>query len=429
MTESSQEHAGKGHNVLVSIFAALCSFGVYSCMFGFRKPITVAAFKGMIFLGVSYKVWVIVAQVAGYMLSKFYGIKFISSIEPSRRAGMMVLMILAAWGALLLFAITPAPYNIFFMLLNGFPLGLMWGLVFSYLEGRSTTEAMGAFLCTSFILSSGVTKSIGKWLLQDYHLSENWMPFLTGLIFIIPFILFVWLLNKIPPPSEYDKRMRTERKPMTQGERRDFVRQYWPGLALIVATYVLLTVMRDFRDNFANELWTELGYGNQASAFTKSEVPASILVLALVGLLVLVKSNIKAFMINHAVILLGYLVCILATVGFQRSAVSGPQWMTILGIGLYFAYVPFNSLFFERMIASYRIRGNVGFVMYIADSFGYVGTVTVLLFKEFSGIHLSWTSFYITMLLAFSGLSLLGTCLSIVYFLRKYRLIKGPVPS
>ena len=35
--------------------------------------------------------------------------------------------------------------------------------------------------------------------------------------------------------------------------------------------YVLLTAFRDFRDNFAAEIWTALGYGGEAGIFTASE--------------------------------------------------------------------------------------------------------------------------------------------------------------
>jgi hypothetical protein len=70
----------------VAFYAAVTSFGVYFCMYAFRKPFTAAGFEGQSFLNVSYKVWLVTAQVLGYMLSKFYGIKFISSISSNKRA-------------------------------------------------------------------------------------------------------------------------------------------------------------------------------------------------------------------------------------------------------------------------------------------------------------------------------------------------------
>ena len=46
------------------------------------------------------------------------------------------------------------------------------------------------------------------------------------------------------------------------------------------------------------------------------------------------------------------------------------------------------------MLSVYKIKGNIGFVMYIADAFGYLGTVLVLLIKEFVIIKYSWVNFF-----------------------------------
>ncbi|MGN6616665.1 MAG: DUF5690 family protein [Ilyomonas sp.] len=404
----------------LSLYAAICSFGVYFCMFAFRKPFTAAGFEGMYFLHVDYKVWLVTAQVIGYMLSKFYGIRFISGMPPQKRASAMVWLILVAWAALLLFAIIPAPYNIIFLLINGFPLGMFWGIVFSYLEGRKTTELMGAILATSFIFSSGVVKTIGKSIVLNWHITEMWMPFVTGAFFVTPILLFTWLLNHAPPPTEEDIKMRSVRKPMSKAERKIFLSKFLPGIVIIVFTYVLLTIMRDFRDNFANEIWTELGYGDKAAIFTKTEVPVSVIVLLCMSLLILVKNNIRAFMINHYIIISGYVVALLSTFLFMKSFISPYVWMTLVGTGLYLSYVPFNALYFERMIASYRVKSNVGFLIYISDSFGYLGTVLVLFLKEFIGLHLSWTSFFINAVLILTFFCIAGTVIAAVYFKKKH---------
>ena len=407
---------------LVSVYAAVCSFGVYFCMYAFRKPFTAAGFEGISFLSIPYKVWLVIAQVIGYMLSKFYGIRFISGLDKSKRAISIITLILTAWLALLLFAIVPPPYGIFFLLINGFPLGLVWGLVFSYLEGRRATEFMGTVLSVSFIFSSGVVKTVGKSLVIDKHISELWMPFITGALFVIPMLLFVWLLNQVPPPTDEDIRQRTVRKPMTKTERKVFVATFLPGIIIIVASYVLLTVLRDFRDNFANELWTEVGYGNQPQIFTTTETIISLIVLLCMSALMLVKNNIKAFLINHYIIISGYVVALLATLLFMNGITSAVVWMTMVGTGLYLSYVPFNALYYERMIAGFRINGNVGFLMYISDSFGYLGSVIVLLAKSFFGLQLSWTSFFINLVLLISLFGIVATLAAAVYFKRKYRL-------
>ena len=81
-------------------------------MYAFRKPFTVATFEDLSFAGVDYKIVLIIAQVLGYMLSKFIGIKVISELQPNKRIYYLLGLILAAELSLLLFGITPAPYNI-----------------------------------------------------------------------------------------------------------------------------------------------------------------------------------------------------------------------------------------------------------------------------------------------------------------------------
>ena len=71
-------------------------------------------------------------------------------------------MVLIAGISWLFFAIVPPPYNIVFLFTNGFPLGLVWGMIFGYMEGRRYTEVLGAGLSVSFIFSAGLAKSAGK---------------------------------------------------------------------------------------------------------------------------------------------------------------------------------------------------------------------------------------------------------------------------
>ena len=66
------------------------------------------------------------------------------------------------------------------LFLNGLPLGTVWGVVFSFLEGRRTSEILGAGLSCAYVVASGAVKSIGATLLE-HGISEAWMPAVTGL--------------------------------------------------------------------------------------------------------------------------------------------------------------------------------------------------------------------------------------------------------
>ena len=82
-----------------------------------------------------------------------------------RRAFGILLLIVWAELALLLFGLTPRPWNAVWLFANGLSLGMVFGLVLGFLEGRRVTEALTAGLCCSFILADGVMKSLGTWLL------------------------------------------------------------------------------------------------------------------------------------------------------------------------------------------------------------------------------------------------------------------------
>ena len=125
-------------------------------------------------------------------------------------------------------------------------------------------------------------------------------------------------------------------------------------------------------------------------------------------------------MINHYIVIAGYVVTLISTLLFSNQQINGVVWMIMAGTGLYLSYVPFNALYFERMIASYKVKGNVGFIMYIADAFGYLGSVLVLFIKQFFGLNLSWTSFFINAVFIISAFGITGTILAAIYFRKKY---------
>ncbi|HVY73271.1 MAG TPA: DUF5690 family protein [Puia sp.] len=415
----------------VALYAAVISFLTYATVYGFRKGFTVCSFEGISYAGISYKVWLVIAQVFGYACSKFYGIRFISEMKKIGRGKLILLLTGISWLGLLLFALVPAPWNIPFMLVNGFPLGIIWGVVFSYVEGRQATDFIGAALSVSFIFSSGFVKSVAEFMRIHFAVSEYWVPFVTGLVFALPLVLFVYLLERTPPPTEEDKKLRTDRPPMPAEKRREFVRMFLPGLIAALSIYVFATLFRDIRDNFIADMWRENGYGDQPAVFTQTETPVTLILLLLMSSMILVKNNIRALVYTHYIIIAGFLLTGGASLLFLYGEMSAFWWLTLVGLGLYTAYIPFNCIFFERLIASFKFPGNVGFLIYVADSFGYFGSMGVLVSKEILKIKMQWTSFYSHGVVWLSVLGVGGAILSLVYFAGKYKkqVVSEPVPN
>jgi MFS family permease len=386
----------KTNPILFTVYASVVAFCLYTCVYAFRKTFAVATFEGMMVAGISYKVWLVTFQVIGYALSKFIGIKVVSELKAAARMRGIFFMVLVAAVSWLLFALVPAPYNIIFLFMNGLPLGMVWGMVFSYLEGRSMTEVLGAALSVSFIFSAGLCRTVGALIMQHFGTSEQWMPFVTSCLFALPFLVFLFLLDQLPPPSAQDEALRAKRMPMDAEARKKFIRTFLPGIVLFVIAYMLLTAFRDFRDNFSAEIWSSLGMGNDASIYTSTEIPVSIFVLICMASLMLVKNNKHALMLNHAIIIFGLLLIGLANFLFEQSIINATVWMTLIGTGLYLGYIPFNSIFFDRLLAAFSYVGTVGFIMYVSDSFGYLGSIGVLFYKEFGYANASWLDFFIS---------------------------------
>lgn len=406
--------------VLLGGVAAFC---VYLSMYAFRKPfaaaayIDVAGWSGVI----DFKVALVIAQVVGYALSKLVGVKLISELTGARRGAAILGLIGASWLALVLFAVVPAPWKIFALFLNGLPLGLIWGLVFSYLEGRRTSEVLGAILCASFIVASGVVKSTAVWLMTAHAVTEWWMPAATGALFMPLLALSVVGLSRMPQPDADDIAERVERRPMYAAQRRAFLKQYGFGVLLLVLAYVMLTAFRDFRDNFAAEIWIELGYAGASSVFTASELPVALITLAALGGLMLVKDNRRALMAVHAITGFGLALIGLSTLAFQHGYLAPLPWMIASGAGLYLAYTPFNAMLFDRLIAATRQVGTAGFLIYLADASGYLGSVALTLGRNLGSVSMPWLAFFMASAGWVSFIGCVLTIFSALYFARKLR--------
>lgn len=382
---------GKNRPALV-LWALVASFGAYFCMYAFRKPFNTGLYENLELWGVSYKTILILTQVAGYMVSKFVGIKIISELKPSGRTVLALVLIGVAQVSLLFFGLVPYPYNFVFLFLNGLPLGMVYGVLFSYLEGRRVTETIVMGLGISIIVASGILKTI---YLEVHTLlpeiSEFWMPFLIGCLFLPLFFFFMWMMSVLPAPDARDIASRTSREPMTATDKRLVLRQYGVPVLCYIVVYALLTMVRDFRDNFAVEIWNEIDSNWQSGVLAQTELIAGMVVLCVIGSLSIVRDNRLGFALINGIMLFGLMLAALATLFFKQGMVSGYQWMLALGIGTFLAYITAQTVLFERMIALFKIKANAGFLVYLCDSTGYLGSVALLVYKEFFTRKRQWS--------------------------------------
>jgi hypothetical protein len=328
-------------------------------------------------------------------------------------------MIFAAQLTLLCFAILPGNLRIAAIFLNGLSLGMVWGLVVWYLEGRRVSEMLLAGLSCSFIVASGVVKDIGLWLMSAHKVDQFWMPFVTGLIFFVPFLASVWLLNQIPQPTDEDVQARVQRRRMDGAQRWSFVKQFLPGLVMLLIAYFFLTAYRDFRDAFGKEIFTQLGYGEKPAIFTRCELWVAFGVVAALAMLNVIKSNRWGLIGAFAVMTTGAAMMGVGTLLYDAGRIGGLTWMVLCGLGSYLAYVPYGSVLFDRLIASTQAVGTAVFAIYVADAIGYGGAITVMLSKDLIAGDVSRLEFfrYLTYFMSVLGTVLLiASCCYFLWF-------------
>ena len=418
----------------MNAYIVITAFIAYFCFYAFRKPFTAATYDGLSFAGtnIQLKTAFVVGQILGYTLAKYLGIKVISEAGRNRRMWMLIALIALAELAMLLFAIAPPEWKVAAMLLNGLPLGMVFGLVVRYLEGRRTSDILLAGLACSFIIASGVFKDVGRAVLAGDPiplfgiplpnpwppLDEFWMPAATGILFLPGFILAVWLLDQIPEPSAADVAARTERQPMPAARRREFLRAYFPGLLLLVIAYVFLTIFRDYRDNYMVDVLDQLGYAyaQNKSIMTNMELGVAFGVLLTMSFLYLIKDNRRGLLAVLVIVATGFAIIGIATLLHIAGLITGFWWVALIGFGGYMAYVPYNSVLFDRLMASTQFVGTAVFAIYVADSAGYTGSVITQIGKDLLATEISRTQFLQSFSLVLSVVGVVCTAAGGLYF-------------
>jgi len=118
----------------------------------------------------------------------------------------------------------------------------------------------------------------------------------------------------------------------------------------------------------------------------------------------------------------------LAAIVQREDQAAGRDRGGATGAGLYMAYMPFNAMLFDRMIAFSGRIGTAGFLIYVADALGYLGSVALLVWRNFVMVRLDWLGFFIASAYATSVVGAVCTILAGVYFLRRRSALEVHVP-
>jgi hypothetical protein len=234
------------------------------------------------------------------------------------------------------------------------------------------------------------------------------------------------MLTKIPTPTAAEINSRSKREPMSQVDRKRFLRSFLPGILGISFIYLMASLLRGIRSDYALEIWNYLGVKNNPALFSQTEswVMAGILVIN--GCMIFIKNNKKAFNISQLTILIGFLFMVSCFLLFKIHFSS--FWLIVLsGFGIYLPYLTITSSIFERLIALTKAKANVGFLMYVVDFIGYLGynilvICTNILFKKDELI----TNFF-KLNLYLGGIGIMLSFFCYVYFYQKLNKHRIPI--
>lgn len=399
----------------------------YSLVYALRKPFTAAEFEGLQVFGMDYKIVVSIIQLLGYVSAKLLGIKYISELRPEGRLKFIIGSAALSEISLIAFGLLPMPYNIMALYFNGLSLGCMWGVIFSFLEGRRTTDILASIMGVSMALSSGVAKSLGLYTLNVLHVSEFWMPALIGTI-AFPLLCFTgWMMTRFPQPTAADIASRSVRVTLNGHQRWALFRRFMPLLIMLFAANLLLTVQRDIKEDF---IVCIIDVSTVSSwAFAQIDSIATLVLLATFALLSTTYDHLKVLCILLVLSTCGMGTLAFLGANFEQVGLPTTIWLFLQSLCLDMAYLSFQTIFFERFIACFKIKGNVGFFIITIDFVGYFGTLALLLFKEFYASHIDWASFYNSMSLYIGIVCCLAFIGSLVYMIQVRKRKEGPLPE
>lgn len=137
-----------------------------------------------------------------------------------------------------------------------------------------------------------------------------------------------------------------------------------------------------------------MGYGKTPEVLVLSEIPIAVGVLLIIACMIWIKNNKIAFFSNMWAFMFCGMSMILTTYFFKLKWINPLTWMILGGFMMYLPYIAFHTILYERWIAHFRYKSNIGFLMYLSDAAGYLGGTSILLLKNFGRPNISWLEFF-----------------------------------
>jgi hypothetical protein len=264
---------------------------------------------------------------------------------------------------------------------------------------------------------------LGRICIEYWKVPEIYTPVIAGLLYVPLLLLAVWMLTKIPAPAPEEIASRGVRIPLNGKERIALFMKFFTGLVAITVLNLLLTILRDLKDNYGVEILRTVKPSFKPAIFTQMETSAAVIVLILLLFLTGFKNHFKSIIAHHIAIGCGLLIILLSSL-FLRLHILDPVFnLVFYTIGLYVCYNTLQCLFLDRFMAAFKVKGNIGFFFYFMDSIGYLGSCFIIVNKEIFSPKLNWLNYFLRVSFVLGCIGLISIIVSWIYFSRKHKSI------
>lgn len=310
------------------------------------------------------------------------------------------------------------------LFLGVIPTSWVYGGIMTYYEGRTSTDLILAVTAPAYIISGGISRSAGQTLL-DWGLEEHWVPLTIFLAVLLPMAICFYVTDTAPKPNAHDRMLRKERSAMSTETMREFGSDMKIPLVMLITVYSVLTAIRQFRDMYADSLFTASNNGHAPSPtfFLLADMLGGLVAFAN---LMIINASTDAYRSLTTIFVLMCLM-LLSTLGatwmFTSGLISGLAWQVAVGAGTFGSYAIMIPIW-DRMVAISPMKGlTCTFIIFISDMCGYIVSISMVIWKRFaaSDDHSLDTVLaqFLHVLVGGSVLSITFTVLSAAYFWRR----------
>ncbi len=162
------------------------------------------------------------------------------------------------------------------------------------------------------------------------------------------------------------------------------------------------------------DILREMGHAADAGTFARIESLVGLLVVPAMFLLWFFKDNRHGVWANMTLVTIGSLLLGSATLLLQSGRLSPGMFYMVNGAGLYIAFVPYQSTLMDRLLASLHTVATASFLIAIADSFGYLSTVSLYLTRDIYGNFVGRSIPWATLLVVASYVVMVGVPLAVI---------------